>query len=112
MAWKKTPTKADKLLGKKIEELRKKREVTLPQLGRKVGEPYQQIERYEKGQRLPVDKLQEIVEALDFFIPKKLIRKMVFARKLEKETGIEQDELLEIYTEAFEDDLPFEDDDE
>lgn len=110
MAWKKTPTKADKLLGKKIEELRKKREVTLPQLGRKVGEPYQQIERYEKGQRLPVDKLQEIAEALDFFIPKRLIRKMVFARKLEKETGVEQEQLLDIYEEAFVEDAPIDDD--
>jgi transcriptional regulator with XRE-family HTH domain len=110
MAWKKAPTKADILLGKKIEELRRKREVTLVQLGRKVNEPYQQVERYEKGMRLPVDKLQEIAEALDFFIPKKLIRKMVFARKLEKETGIEQDELLDIYTEAFEEDVPLDDD--
>jgi transcriptional regulator with XRE-family HTH domain len=101
MAWQKTPTKADKLLGKKIEELRTKRGLTLVQLGKKVRLPYQKIERYEKGVRLAVDILQEIAEALDAPIQKRIIRRIVFARKLEAETKIEQDELLELYEEAF-----------
>ncbi|MCE3233175.1 MAG: hypothetical protein K0R98_1432 [Rickettsiaceae bacterium] len=105
MAWQKTPTKADKLLGKKIEELRKKKVVSLPQLGKKVNEPYQQIERYEKGVRLAVDKLEAIAEALGEPIPKRIIRRIVFARKLEAETNIEQEELLALYESLFDEDM-------
>jgi transcriptional regulator with XRE-family HTH domain len=104
MAWKRTPTKADKILGKKIEELRKKKEVTLPQLGKKVCEPYQQIERYEKGQRLPVERLEAIADALGERVEKRIIRRIVFARKLEAETGVEQDELLDLYGGLFAED--------
>jgi transcriptional regulator with XRE-family HTH domain len=105
MAWQKTPTEAELALGKRIALLRKKRDMTYLQVGRIVNEKIQQLERYEKGALVPVVRLEHIAEALGSPIQKRIIRKIVFLRKLEKETSTIQEELIDIYNSLFVEDL-------
>jgi transcriptional regulator with XRE-family HTH domain len=95
------PSAADKWLGKRIEQARIKAALTQLQLGRKVNVFVQQIDKYEKGARIPIALLQEILEAVNYDIPKKLLRKISNSRKLEIETKTIRDDLLEFYKEIF-----------
>ncbi len=95
------PSKADQWLGKRLEQARIKAAMSQMQLGRKVNVFQQQIDKYEKGARVPIALLQEILEALNYDIPKKLLRKISNSRKLEIETKTIRDDLLEFYQEIF-----------
>ena len=102
MKWKPVANKSDIALGKNLKELRVRQEMSQIQLGRKVNDTWQQIDKFEDGARVPAPKLEELAEALGVRIPKKLIRKIVNCRKLEMEDGInQQEELIELYNEAF-----------
>lgn len=95
-------SKADQWVGEHIKMLRTQASMTQLQLGRKVNIFLQQVERYEKGARIPVTLMEALAEALDTPIPKRVIRKIVNTRKLEVETKTTRDdELLELYKEAF-----------
>jgi len=106
MAWQKGPmTPADKLLGTKIKTWRVRQGMSQPQLGKKINETQQQVERFENGARVPIPKLERIAEALGCPIQKRIIRRISFARKLEEETNTQQEELFELYEEAFAEDF-------
>lgn len=113
MARQKPGTPADKHLGSRIAFLRRKRQLSPMQLGRKINATAQQIERYESGMdRVPVPVLENIGEAMDCRVPKRLIRRIVFFRKLEAETKLEQEELMGFYSEVFDDENYDDEDDE
>lgn len=102
MRWKSIPSKADVVLGKNLKELRVSQDMTQMQLGKKVNNTSQQIDKYESGAKVPAPKLEELAEALGSPIPKKLIRKIVNCRKLEMEDGLDQQaELIDLYNEIF-----------
>jgi transcriptional regulator with XRE-family HTH domain len=102
--YKKQPTKAEILLGKEIEKLRRQRDLTRMQLGKIVNQKEQQIAKYETGGALvPMSMLESIADALDAPIQKKVIRRISLLRKIEIDTETEQTELLEIYSTLFDD---------
>ncbi len=94
-------TEADLFLGQRIRTYREHRGMTVLQLGRAVNQPYQQIEKYEAGLRIPAPVLEELGDVLDMRVHKRLIRQIIAARKREEATEEEQPELLAIYDEAF-----------
>lgn len=100
MARKKTANKAEILLGKNIERLRLAKKMSRMQLARKINETEQQVAKFETGGFVPLSTLETIAEALGEPIPKRLIRRISFVRKLEMETKIEQEELIGLYEEA------------
>ncbi len=113
MARQKPGTPADKHLGSRISFLRRKRQLTPLQLGRKINATLQQVERYETGMdRVPVPVLEKIGEAMDCRVPKRLIRRIVFFRKLEAETNTEQEELMDFYSQVFDEENTDDDEDE
>lgn len=91
---------AELLLGQKIAELRTKNGMTRKELGKQIGQKEQQIKKYEDGALVPLKILEDIALTLGSQIRKKEIRRISNLRKLEKETGIEQTELLELYEEV------------
>ncbi len=95
-----TSTEAEKFLGKRIEQIRLARGITRMQLGRTVNVPEQQIEKYERGALVPLPMLEAIGEALDEPIPKRIIRRISFSRKLEFEQQVDQPDLIGYYDEA------------
>lgn len=102
MKWKSAPSKSDIVLGRNLKELRISLDMTQMQLGKKVNDKCQQIDKYELGARIPAPKLESLAEALGIRIPKKLIRKIVNSRKLEMEEDLDQqEELIEFYNEIF-----------
>jgi len=94
------PNKAEILLGKKIEKMRLRRGMSPLQLGREINQKEQQIKKYENGEFVPLPVLEEIASVLDVPIQKKLIRRISFLRKLEMETKIEQEDLVDLYNEV------------
>ena len=104
MARKKQPYKAEIILGKTVEALRISKQVTRSQLGRKINKLEQQVAKYEKGEFIPLPVLEAIYEALGEPIPKRIIRRISFLRKLEMETDVEQEELCALYNELNEED--------
>ena len=94
------PNKAEILLGKKIEQMRQRKGMTCLQLGRKINKKEQEVRKYENGEFVPLPVLEEIASALDVPIQKKLIRRISFLRKLEMETKIEQEDLVDLYNEV------------
>ena len=96
------PRKSDIVLGHKIKDLRLGLEMSQMQLGRKVNDVCQQIDKYENGAFIPLPKIEELAEALGRRIPKKIIRRISIERKLQAEnTQDRSDELIELYNEAF-----------
>lgn len=105
MARKRPSSKSDVVLGKKMEARRLQLGMTRPQLAKKINETFQQIERYEQGyDRIPMSMLEDIALALLSPVPKKLIRRIVFVRKLEIEQETELEELIELYQSVFDED--------
>lgn len=99
MSKKRPPNKAELTLGKRIEQLRLAKGMSRLQVGRKVNELEQQIAKFEAGAFIPLSTLEAIASALGEPIPKRLIRRISFLRKLEIETQIEQGELVGLYEE-------------
>lgn len=95
--------KAELLLGKNIERLRLSKKISRMQIGKKINATEQQVAKYESGEFVPLTVLEAIAEILDMPIQKRVIRRISFLRKLEKETKIEQEELLELYNAIFSD---------
>jgi len=59
-------TEADKLLGKRLRELRQARGMTLDDLSQASGVSYQQIQKYEAGRnRIPATRLVAFANVLD-----------------------------------------------
>jgi transcriptional regulator with XRE-family HTH domain len=52
-------------VGQRIREVRLARRLTQRQLGRKLGVVYQQVQHYERGQKLSLDRLIAIAEVLN-----------------------------------------------
>ena len=94
---------AAKILGMKIEAYRKAKGLTPYALGRAINVKEQQIIKYEKGALVPLRTLEKIADALHEGAQKKIIRRISFLRKLEDETGEEQPELKDWYSEIFPD---------
>jgi transcriptional regulator with XRE-family HTH domain len=53
-----------KIVGKRIREARNRAQLTQHQLATKLGVRYQQIQSYERGEKLSLDRLITIAEAL------------------------------------------------
>ncbi len=101
MAKKRMPNKAELLLGKNIKRLRIASGMTRLQLGRKINKKEQEIAKYESGEFVPLSAIEDIGEAFDITVQKRLIRRISSLRKLEIKTKIEQEGLLDLYNEAF-----------
>jgi transcriptional regulator with XRE-family HTH domain len=96
------PTKAEILLGKEIEKLRRKKDLTRMQLGKIINQKEQQVAKYEAGAALvPMSMLELIADSLDAPIQKRVIRRISLLRKIEIDTEVEQEELVEIYSTLF-----------
>lgn len=96
------PRKSEVFLGQKIKRLRVILQMSQMQLGRKVNDSCQQIDRYETGALIPLAKLEDLAEALGTRIPKKIIRRISIERKLQTETEKDRnEELVELYEQAF-----------
>ncbi|MDA0782651.1 MAG: helix-turn-helix transcriptional regulator [Rickettsiales bacterium] len=90
------------LLGKNIARLRIAKDMSRNQLGRMINKNEQQIAKYEAGEFIPLPVIEDIGKALDEPVPKKIIRKISFIRKLETEQNAKLDnELSELYNLAF-----------
>lgn len=94
----KTP---DMILGNTLLTLREKKDVTRLALGGIINETEQQIAKFEKGAMVPLTTLEAIAEALGEALPKRIIRRISFLRKLEQETGKPQLDLVQIYETLF-----------
>jgi transcriptional regulator with XRE-family HTH domain len=107
MATRKTIRESNMFLGKAIERLRILRNMSYMDLGRKINQTKQQIIRYERGEVIiPVNILEQIAYELEQPIAKRIIRKIVIARKIEREEEIElTDELIALYGQVLVDDL-------
>lgn len=92
---------AEILLGQLIAQARTRKGMTKRDLARLIREKEQQITKYESGGFVPLPQIEAIAEALGEPVQKKIIRRISFLRKLEKETGTEQEELSSLYREAF-----------
>jgi transcriptional regulator with XRE-family HTH domain len=91
-------------LGQAITKLRTRQGLTRMQLGRAINETEQRVGLFESGAFIPLDTLEAIGEALDSPIPKKIIRRISDLRYLEKQSEIDQPELLDWYRAAFPED--------
>lgn len=96
---------AEIVLGKAIERTRLMQQMSQLALGRKTNQKQQQIAKYEAGEFVPLPVLEAIGEALSCPIPKRVIRRISFLRKLEIETEIEQEELIPLYETLFSEDV-------
>lgn len=95
---------AEALLGRCIEQARTVRGLSRRDLGKRINETEQQIAKYENGGFVPLPIIEAIGDALDAPVQKKLIRRISFLRKLEKEADREQqEELSALYREIFAD---------
>lgn len=103
MKYKEEYSGAAKLLGRKLEQYRKEKGLTSYALARAINVKEQQILKYEKGALVPLRILEQLADELHEGVQKKIIRRISFLRKLEDETGEEQQELATFYTEIFPD---------
>ena len=89
-------------LGEQIKKLRESRSVSIKELGKLINVPDQQVVKYEAGAFVPISMLETISKKLGAEIPKKYIRQISAAREREKDGSDEQELLLELYEQAFE----------
>jgi transcriptional regulator with XRE-family HTH domain len=102
MAKRRAASPAEAVLGELIKKLRLKQGLSCLQLGRKVNVFAQQIEKYEKGDFIPIPMLEKLGIALGGRVDKKIIRKISRLRTCEAEDHTdEQETLTELYQEAF-----------
>lgn len=94
--------KSNIILGKNIERLRIIKNITSMELGRQINQTKQQVVKYERGEVLvPLPILERIGATFEESVPKKIIRKICFTRKLEFEKKIElTEELIDLYNQA------------
>ncbi len=98
---KRTPFEHEKVLGKNIWRLRDNLGLGPRVISKKLKMTEKQYLLLEMGAFIPLDKLQIIGTVLGHPVQKKYVRKISFLRKLEKETNIEQTELVEVYNYIF-----------
>lgn len=98
---KRTPYEHEIVLGKNIWRLRDHLGLGPRELGKKLKMTEKQYLQLERGALVPLPKLEIIGKMLGYPVQKRDIRRISFKRKLEKETGIEQVELVDIYNEIF-----------
>lgn len=94
-------SKAQILLGKKIEAYRKNLGLSRLQLGKIINQTEQQVGRYEAGAFVPIELLEKIGKALDNRIEKRIIRRIAKYRYIELNEKVDVVELAELYEEAF-----------
>lgn len=67
MTKKTKPARSELQIGKQIEFHRKRRDLSRPQLAKKIGKSYQQIQNYEEGKnRVAASVLEKIAKALKY----------------------------------------------
>ncbi len=91
----------DTILGKTLQTLRESKGVTRLTLAGIINETEQQIAKFEKGAMVPLTTLEAIAETLGEALPKRIIRRISFLRKLGQEKGVIQPELVQIYETLF-----------
>lgn len=94
-------SEAQRLLGGHIERWRLAQEMTRKELAKKMRETWQQIEKYERGEFIPISTLEKIAQILGTPIQKRVIRRISKLRSLEIDAQVEQKELIDLYNEAF-----------
>lgn len=94
---------AERVLSEHILETRQKCQITRRDLAQQIGEKEQAITKYETGGFVPLPSIEALGEAFGAPVEKKLIRRISFLRKLEKEKGEEQLELISLYRSLFSD---------
>jgi transcriptional regulator with XRE-family HTH domain len=91
-------------LGKRIERTRLHLGLTRLHVAKVLRETEQQIRKYEQGGFISLPKIEQIAELFGAPIQKKLIRRISTIRKFGQEHDtIYDEELKELYNEAFED---------
>lgn len=100
------PTKkSDIFLGRQFSEKRRMSDLTRIQLAKKINVVESQITKYETGAFISLPRIELLANALGEPVIKKVIRKISFVRKTEKEKKVNlDDELIELYSQIFEDD--------
>lgn len=96
---KRTPFEHEIVLGKNIWRWRDHLGLGPRVLGKKLKMTEKQYLQLEMGALVPLPKLEIIGKILGNPVQKRDIRRISFLRKLEKETGVEQVGLVEIYNE-------------
>lgn len=94
------PTEAERTLGRNIERMRLAKGISRKQLGKFIKETEQQIAKYENGTLIPLANLEVLAKSMGEEIPKKLIRRISTLRKIEKDSKVEQKELIDLYNQA------------
>jgi len=95
--------KSGVILGRNLERLRLYKQVSRRDLAKKIKKSDQQIAKYENGAFVPLPIIEAITAILGEPVPKKIIRKISFTRKLEVEEKVDMEEkLIELYNEAVE----------
>jgi hypothetical protein len=114
MGKKRVPSKSEIILGKNIENMRLAKNITRRQLGKVINQLEQKVKSYEKGGFVPLTVIEDIGDAFNERVPKRIIRRISTFRKNEIAHNIIHDELCDLYNEAFEmdEDEIEEDDDE
>lgn len=92
---------AERILGEHIFEIRQQCQLSRRELALRIGEKEQAITKYEGGGFVPLPSIEALGEAFNKPVEKKTIRRISFLRKLEKEKGIEQLELIPLYQSLF-----------
>lgn len=98
---KRTPFEHEIVLGKNIWRIRDHLGLGPRDVGKKLNMTEKQYLQMERGALVPLPKLEIIGKVLGHPVQKRDIRRISFKRKLEKETGVEQVELIDIYNEIF-----------
>ncbi|MCJ8322384.1 MAG: hypothetical protein HRU29_10815 [Rhizobiales bacterium] len=96
---KRTPFEHEIVLGKNIWRWRDHLKLGPRDIGKKLKMTEKQYLQLERGAFVPLPKLEIIGKVLGQPVQKRDIRRISFLRKLEKETGIEQVDLIGIYNE-------------
>lgn len=102
MGKKRVPSKSEVILGKNIENMRLAKNMTRKQLGKAINQLEQKVKSYERGGFVPLPVIEDIGDAFNERVPKKIIRKISIFRKNEIAHNTVHDELCDLYDEAFE----------
>lgn len=96
---KRTPFNHEIVLGKNIWRWRDHLGLGPRDISKKLNMTEKQYLLLERGAFVPLPKLEIIGKVLGQPVQKRDIRRISFLRKLEKETGVEQVDLVDIYNE-------------
>lgn len=92
---------AEQVLSAHICTIRQELQLSRRELAQLMGEKEQAITKYETGGFVPLPSIEALGEAFGRPVEKKIIRRISFLRKLEKEKGEEQRELISLYQSLF-----------